>query len=134
MVLPDTSVWVDFSRRGAQGKAAALRDLLDAGDVVTCGPVVAELLAGADGVVAERMWEMLSSLRWAELDAAGWQQVGHTAHRLRADGTVLPLTDLTIAVASARAGHLLWSFDGDFERIAPALEGLELYDPPQTLG
>jgi len=133
VVLPDTSVWVDFSRHGAQGKAAALRDLLDAGDVVTCGPVVAELLAGADGVVAERMWEMLSSLRWAELDGAGWRQVGHTAHRLRATGTVLPLTDLTIAVASVRAGHGLWSFDGDFERVAPALEGLELYDPAATL-
>ena len=111
-----------------------MRDLLDAGDVVTCGPVVAELLAGADGVVAERMWEMLSSLRWAELDAAGWRQVGLTAHRLRAAGTVLPLTDLTIAVVTARAGHSLWSFDGDFERIAPALEGLEFYDPPPTLG
>jgi len=134
VVLPDTSVWVDFSRRGAQGKATAMRDLLDVGDVVTCGPVVAELLAGADGVVAERMWEMLSSLRWAELDAAGWRQVGLTAHRLRAAGTVLPLTDLTIAVASAQAGHGLWSFDGDFERIAPALEGLELYDPAATLG
>lgn len=111
-----------------------MRDLLDAGDVVTCGPVVAELLAGADGVVAERMWEMLSSLRWAELDAVGWRQVGLTAHSLRAAGTVLPLTDLTIAVATARAGHSLWSFDGDFERIAPALKGLKLYDPPPTLG
>lgn len=129
MVLPDTSVWVDFSRRGAGGRAAALRDLLDAGEVATCGPVVAELLAGTDGMVAERMWEMLSSLRWAELDAAGWRQVGATARSLRAAGTVLPLTDLTIAVASARAGHGLWSFDGDFERIAPALEGLELYEP-----
>lgn len=106
-----------------------MRDLLDAGEVVTCGPVVAELLAGADGVVAERMWEMLSSLRWAELDAVGWQQVGLTARRLRAAGAILPLTDLTIAVASARAGYGLWSFDGDFERIAALLEGLELYEP-----
>ena len=129
MVLPDTSVWVDFSRRGSQGRAVALRDLLDAGEVVTCGPVVAELLAGADGAVAERMWEMLSSLRWAELDGASWRQVGLTARRLRAAGTIVPLTDLTIAVASARAGHVLWSFDADFERIAPALDGLELYRP-----
>lgn len=127
MVLPDTSVWVDFSRRGAKGKAAAMRELLEAGEVVTCGPVVAELLAGAGGVVAERMWEMLSSLRWAELDAAGWQQVGHTARRLRVAGTTLPLTDLTIAVATARAGHALWSFDGDFGQIASVLDGLELF-------
>lgn len=111
-----------------------MRDLLDAGEVVTCGPVVAELLAGADGEVAERMWQTLSSLRWTELDPAGWRQVGLTARRLRAAGTVLPLTDLTIAVATARAGHVLWSFDGDFERIAPILDGLELYSPDATPG
>jgi predicted nucleic acid-binding protein len=106
-----------------------MRDLLDTGNVATCGPVVAELLAGTNGVVAERMWEMLSSLRWAELDAAGWRQVGLTAQQLRIAGTVLPLTDLTIAVASVRARYHLWSFDGDFDRIAPTLEGFELYDP-----
>lgn len=127
MVLPDTSVWVDFSRRGTRGEAAALRDLLEAGEVVTCGPVVAELLAGAEGAVEERMWATLSSLRWAELDAAGWRQVGLVAHRLRGAGTVLPLTDLTIAVATARAGHALWSFDEDFARIAAVLDGLQLY-------
>jgi predicted nucleic acid-binding protein len=129
MVLPDTSVWVDFSRRGVEGRAAAMRDLLDAGEVATCGPVVAELLAGADGEVAERLWETLSSLPWAELDPAGWRQVGVAARRLRASGAVLPLTDLAIAVSTARAGHALWSFDSDFERVAPVLEGLELYSP-----
>jgi hypothetical protein len=30
VVLPDTSVWVDFSRRGAGGRAAGMRALLDA--------------------------------------------------------------------------------------------------------
>jgi predicted nucleic acid-binding protein len=134
VILPDTSVWVDFSRRGARGDAAAMRDLLDAGEVVTCGPVVAELLAGADGEVSERMWQTLSSLQWAELDTAGWRQVGLTARHLRGAGTVLPLTDLTIAVATARAGHVLWSFDGDFERIAPVLDGLELYGRGVTPG
>ena len=129
MVLPDTSVWVDFSRRGAEGKAAAMRDLLDAGEVATCGPVAAELLAGADGEVAERLWETLSSLPWAELGPAGWRQVGVAARRLRASGSVLPLTDLAIAVSTAGAGHALWSFDSDFERVAPVLEGLELYSP-----
>ena len=101
---------------------------------MTCGPVVAELLAGADGEVAERIWQTLSSLRWAELDSAGWRQVGLTARRLREAGTVLPLTDLTIAVVTARAGHVLWSFDGDFERIDPVLDGLELYGPGVTPG
>lgn len=129
MVLPDTSIWVDFSRLGARGKAVGLRELLDAGEVATCGPVVAELLAGADGVVGERMWQTLSSLPWAELLPASWRDVGAVARRLRSTGQTLPLTDLAIAVATAGAGHRLWSFDTDFERIQPVLPDLKLYQP-----
>lgn len=128
MILPDTSVWVDFVRRGERGRAGAMRALLDAGEVATCGPVTAELLAGAEGEVAERMGEMLSSLPWAALSAAGWREVGVAAGRLRRRGETLPLTDLAIAVAATRAGHAVWSFDADFERILPALEDLELYE------
>jgi predicted nucleic acid-binding protein len=128
VVLADTSVWVDFARRAKRGRAAEMRKLLDVGEVVTCGPVTAELLAGAEGEVAERMWEMLSSLRWVELNAASWREVGVVASRLRRRGETLPLTDLAIAVAGARGGHALWSFDADFKRIQPVLEGLELYE------
>jgi predicted nucleic acid-binding protein len=128
VVLPDTSVWVEFSRRGARGRAAALAELLDEGDVATCGPVAAELVAGAEGEIAELMWETLVSLPWAALDAAGWREVGIAAGRLRRDGRTLPLTDLVIAVAAARAGYVLWTFDSDFERIRGALGELELYD------
>lgn len=132
MVLADTSVWVDFSRRGARGRAAELRELLDGGDVVTCGPVVAELLAGAEGEVEERLWQTLSSLPWAELPPMAWRDVGAVARRLRSAGQALPLTDLTIAVAAARAGHLLWSFDTDFERILPVLTDLKLFESAQS--
>lgn len=132
MVLPDTSVWIDFSRRGARGDAAGLSALLDSGDVATCGPVVAELLTGADGEVAERMWETLSSLPWAELPSQAWRQVGTVGRKLRREGETLPLTDLVIGVAAARAGHALWSFDADFERLRHALPELVLYEPPRA--
>ena len=127
MVLPDTSVWVDYSRRGRGGEAGGMRDLLDRGEVVTCGPVAAELLVGADGEVADHMWRTLSSLPWAQLPTTAWREAGRLGARLRRTGQTVPLTDLTIAVAAARAGHALWSLDSDFERIAPALDGLELF-------
>lgn len=129
MVLADTSVWVDFFRRGGHGAAARMRDLLDSGEVATCGPVVAELLAGAEGEVEERIWETLSSLPWADLSSAGWRWAGALARQLRQGGHSLPLTDLAIAVTAAEAGHSLWSFDTDFDRIAPVLDGFELYEP-----
>ena len=129
MVLPDTSVWVEFSRRGSVGRAARLAELLDAGEVATCGPVAAELLAGAREPVSERIWETLSSLPWAELAADSWRQVGDVAADLRRQGQTLPLTDLVIAVAAVRGGHSLWSFDTDFERIGAVLTELDLHDP-----
>lgn len=39
----------------------------------------------------------------------------------------MPLTDLVIAVAAARAEHALWSFDSDFERIGETVDSLSLY-------
>jgi predicted nucleic acid-binding protein len=129
LVLADTSVWVDFARRGRQGGAADLAALLDGGEVSTCGPVVAELIAGSEAEIAERMWATLSSLPWAELTSEAWRDVGTAAGRLRRAGQTLPLTDLTIAIAAAGAGHALWSFDSDFERIHSALPELELYQP-----
>jgi predicted nucleic acid-binding protein len=127
VVLPDTSVWVDFARRGTDGRAAVLHDLLDAGEVATCGPVAAELLAGAEGEVADRISATLTSLPWANLSPDAWRDVGLTARRLRKTGRAVPLTDLTIAVAAGRAGYVLWSFDSDFERIQPAVDDLVLY-------
>ncbi len=128
VVLPDTSVWVDFARRGTAGGAADLRDLLDGGEVSTCGPVVAELLAGAEGEVAERISATLASLPWADLSPAAWRDAGVAARRLRKTGKTVPLTDLAIAVAAAHAGHVLWSFDTDFERIRSVIDDLVFYD------
>lgn len=127
MVLPDTSVWVDFSRRGTKGRAAELRDLLEAGEVATCGPVVAELLAGAGGEVEEHLWETVSALPWAELPASAWREIAAVARSLRRSGQMLPFTDLMIAVAAARADHVLWTFDDDFDRIRTVVSGLKLH-------
>lgn len=103
--------------------------LLDNGEVSTCGPVAAEVLAGLEGETADRMGATLYSLPWVEMDAALWREVGHVARRLRRGGRSLPLTDLAIAVAAARAEHGLWSFDSDFERIGAMLPELQLYQP-----
>jgi predicted nucleic acid-binding protein len=128
LILADTSVWVDFSRRGANGDAAAMARLLDGGEVSTCGPVAAEVLAGLEGETAERMWTTLHSLPWISTPPEFWREAGAAARRLRKAGKALPLTDLAIAVAAARAEHPLWSFDSDFERIRAVLPELDLYE------
>lgn len=127
MVLPDTSVWIPYfrSRTGAEGDR--LEALIAAGEVAICGPVLAELLAGAGEAQREAIVGTVGGLAMTELDRHSWEEVGGLAARLRRSGQTLPLTDLVIAVAATRAGHTLWSLDSDFERIAPVLDGLELY-------
>jgi predicted nucleic acid-binding protein len=127
MVLPDTSVWIPYFRSHSGLDGDHLEELIEAGEVAVCGPVLAELLAGAGDAQREAVIGTVGGLPLAGLNRSAWERVGGLARRLREAGQTLPLTDLAIAVAAAEAGHALWSLDSDFERIAPALDGLELH-------
>jgi predicted nucleic acid-binding protein len=127
-VLPDTSIWVEYLRRGTQGAAAALDDLLADEAVLVCGPVLAELLAGTRADDRETLWHALGALPWAELDHEGWRRAGAVASALRSDGVTLPLTDIEIAVACEGAEAALWTRDSDFERLGAHLPALMFYE------
>jgi hypothetical protein len=127
MVLPDTSVWIPYFRSHSGEEGDRLEALIRRGEVAICGPVLAELLAGAGDSQRKAIVGTVGHLRLADLNRAAWEEVGSLARRLRRSGQTLPLTDLAIAAAAARGGHVLWSLDSDFERIAPVLDGLELY-------
>lgn len=128
-VLPDTSIWVEYLRRGKASKAARLDGLLVAGQVIVCGPVVAELLAGAKASDRGRLWLLLSGLPWADLGPAQWQAVGEAAARLRERGESVALTDVEIAVAAAESASRLWTGDSDFKRVRAVLPSLHFFDP-----
>lgn len=125
-MLPDTSVWVAYLRAGAEGITRELRAALERREVLACGPVVAELVAGARPQDRQTLLSSLGGLRWAGLDRRAWQSVGLLAAELRDRGQVLPLTDVEIAVAAHGARAALWTADRDFERLAGLLDGLEL--------
>jgi predicted nucleic acid-binding protein len=129
VVLADTSVWIPYFRNASGHEGDRLEALIEAREAAICGPILAELLGGGDEAQRASIVDTVGDLPWAALDRAAWREVGVVAHRLRRAGGMLPLTDLTIAVAAARAGYALWSLDSDFERIEPALDGLELYRP-----
>jgi predicted nucleic acid-binding protein len=129
VVLPDTSVWIPYFRSGSGDEGDRLEALIEEGEVAICGPVLAELLAGAGDTQHTSIMDTVGDLPMADLHRASWQDVGAVARRLRQAGQMLPLTDLAIAVAAAHAGCTLWSLDSDFDRIAPVLDGLELYEP-----
>ena len=128
-LLPDTSIWVAYLRGRDQSVVEALDAYLERESVLVCGPVIAELLAGTAPSQQEELWMAIGSLPWADLDRAGWRQAGEVGGELRRRGVSVPLTDVLIAVASARAGAQLWTRDRDFEQIQDVLPALDLRPP-----
>jgi predicted nucleic acid-binding protein len=130
VVLPDTSIWVAYLRTGADELTRDLNLALDRREVLICGPVLAELVAGARPSDRAALISSLAGLPWAELGHSAWQSVGLLAAELRDIGKTLPLTDLEIAVAAHTADASLWTADRHFERLASMLEGFELHLVP----
>ena len=126
MVLPDTSIWVTYLRPGAPELTGELNRLLDRGEVVICGPVLAELAAGARSSDRAELLSTLAALPWADLDRTAWHSVGLVAAELREAGETVPLTDVEIAVAAQATSAVLWTADRDFERLASFVHGLEV--------
>jgi predicted nucleic acid-binding protein len=133
VILPDTSVWVEYlraERNSGAGRTPSPADELDGmierEQVVTCGPVIAELLAGARGPQRDQLAEQLGAQPWVELRRSDWLTIGHTAGQLRERGQTTPLIDIQIAVCAVDADAELWTRDSDFERVAEALDGLRV--------
>ena len=124
-VLPDTSIWIDYFR--GREDAAGLDRLLQEETVVSCGPVVAELLAGAAPAQRSALWLAIGSLELVELDVTAWREAGEHARALREHGVTVPLLDLLVAVAAIRGGAVLWTRDADFDPISQLLPRLALY-------
>lgn len=126
-LLPDTSIWIDYLRDRDGTTVAELDRYLERESVFTCGPVMAELLAGTTPDRRDDLWLAVGSLPWAEIDQPAWRSVGEVANDLRRTGVSVPLTDIAIAVAAANAEARLWTNDRDFQRIHEVLPALELH-------
>lgn len=126
MVLADSSIWIAYFRGDAR-TGPRFDALTDAGELVTCGPVAAELLAGVrrEGD-RQDLWDRLIAARWAAISAAGWRSAGEAAAELRASGRPVALTDLVIAVSAVGARATVWTYDSDFERIGDVIPDLTL--------
>lgn len=124
--LPDTSIWVAYLRPGSEKLTRELNAGLERHEILACGPVIAELMAGARPRDRTTLFASLGGLPWADLDRHAWQSVGLLAAELRDRGQILPLTDIEIAIAAHITHAALWTADRHFERLAELLDGLEL--------
>ena len=111
MVIAGTSVWVQFMRARNSPEHLELARLVRAGQTAMVGSVMAEVLRGA------RNQGEYERLPCVETNRATWAQVGLLSYRLRQEGSMLGVVDLTIAVLALEHGHAVHTLDEHFQRI-----------------
>jgi predicted nucleic acid-binding protein len=127
-VLADTSIWIEYLR-GQEPTASQLERLVGRGEALVCGPVLAELLAGARSDADADELLALTSLHFVEVTRQTWRRAGDVARMLRGLGEIVPLLDVVIGMACTQARLPLWTHDRHFAQLRSALPELELYVP-----
>ncbi len=119
MVLVDTSVWIEFFRRPSR---IDLRAIVDLDEVVTCLPVVQEVLQGfRDQAAFTQARESMLALPIVEapLGQDVFEEAIGLYRRARAAGlTVRSSVDCLIAACALRHGLTVLHHDRDYAALA----------------
>ncbi len=118
MIAVDSSIWIAVLRSRTAPEAVVLASLLDSDSVLLCVPVRLELLLGAAARDRDRLRRALSGLPIAYPDDDTWKLVEQWVDRAADAGQRFGVGDLLIGALAAERGALVWSLDGDFERMA----------------
>ncbi len=129
MILPDTSVWIEYFRRRESPTQVELRHLLERDQVIVAGVVLTELLRGArsEGEF-EFLTRTLGLLPQAEASEDTWVRCGEVSYSLIRQGTTIGLVDALIAAIALDGGHDVYALDSDFHLIP----GLRLHQPTNS--
>lgn len=122
MILADSSAWIEFQRATGSPAHLRLRAAVEGDqELLTVGPVVLEVLAGArDDAHAYELKRLLARCRFVPLDEPSDEEAAAALYRAcrRAGDTVRRLPDCLIAAVAIRTGAALLHRDADFDVIA----------------
>lgn len=128
MIVVDTSVWIAANRKTDGEEAIALRSLLDADEVALALPVRVELMTGVAARDRRALRTGLSGLPIVHPTDETWALIERWVPRAADAGQHFKVTDLLIGALASELGALVWSLDGDFERMEQ-LGLVQLYEP-----
>jgi predicted nucleic acid-binding protein len=128
VIVVDTSVWVAATREPTGGVAATLRGLIDADEVALALPVRVELMAGVARKDRTALRRALTALPVVVPSEDTWRTIEGWIEPAANAGDRFAIADLLIAGLAHDIGALVWSLDGDFERMA-SRDLVRLYGP-----
>lgn len=116
-VLVDSSVWIGFFRKKEPYHGIVSR-LMDDGEIVCCGIILAELM---QGVKTDKELAILENFphvfTFVQETPALWAEAGKLAFKLRRKGVTVGLSDCFIAVAAASANVSVATLDSHFDAL-----------------
>jgi predicted nucleic acid-binding protein len=125
IILIDSSVWIEASRKGGdEALKRELSDLLENRRTAMTWPVWAELHQGAKGRREEENlngWRQVS--HWLDFDDACWQQAALVARACLQAGVNVPFGDVLVFACAMRHGVELLERDCHFGMIRSVMGG-----------
>lgn len=118
-VLIDTSAWIDFLRSNSGSAGDLVADLIQLDNAYLTGPIIAELLHGAQGKKEASMLDFLfTTIPYLEISRNDWKTAGDTLQKLRGKGLSIPLTDVLIATVAIRNNMAVLTLDKHFRHLS----------------
>jgi len=113
-VMVDTSVWIDFFRKGDSQASRDLSFYIENDFVHICGIVELEIIQGLKENKKESVLSALDVVNYVELTRQDFVKAGSMVNQLRKKGITIPSTDAIIAACSFGNNLKLLTFDKDF--------------------
>ena len=127
MVLVDTSVWIEATRRdGDLAYKVGLENLLEEYEAAWCSPVKLEFMGGARKEDRKKLEFWFECLPYRAIGEKHWEAAKLNAWKLRDKGLTLPWNDILIGTLANELGWRVYAKDQHFEVMSKHI-GVRLY-------
>ena len=129
MVLVDTSVWIEATRRnGELAHKVGLENLLEEYEAAWCSPVKLEFMGGVRKQDRKKLEFWFECIPYRPVEEKHWEAAKLNAWKLRDKGHTLPCNDILIATLAIDLNWRVYAKDKHFETMSEEI-GLRLYHP-----
>jgi len=118
-VLIDTSIWVEFFRKGNSAVSTKLREYMKLNQVCYTGPIFVELYQGAKTHrEIEVLDELFNTIHYVDITRNHYHHAGLVSQKAAREGKVFSTIDMILAVLAHDEGLSLFSLDHHFQDIS----------------